>query len=458
MCTEISGHWKAFATETEKAISERRDKLYSGQYDGVTETTVAAYSLHEIESLKKSTLISNLDFYPRLTDSIISFIRKNGQTTTDTRSRVTFFSTMLPRHYFMFPHARAGRVKGLAFTRVSYPEPFVDDYKKRLHDMIDSSADKVLFSRYTVVAEDIDVRDTWAMSPPNSLAATEPLPLLTDFMNDAKRFLSPKVTLDNFTWTGATLADVLYSMGMTVGKKSRFRVKWLEEILPRHVTQIHLLCEHPHTSLPNLVETFAKDYHSPESCRLLIITPNGRSRLGPDAPDIAPLKSLGVCPTLCNIGDFLVSPDSVHFSRNGSEPLEACVVANIDLRNKSVTLRYAASDFRPDDDMDASDTRLLHTYKGFIDSLEGAVGEIVREPTTVDLQSVAERAGNKFDIILRQFKRHHKSDTFKRLVAFRKEWPRYSETEYAKLDHALDERFDQIVSFHTAVKKCVGQT
>ena len=150
MCTEISGHWKAFATETEKAISERRDKLYSGQYDGVTETTVAAYSLHEIESLKKSTLISNLDFYPRLTDSIISFIRKNGQTTTDTRSRVTFFSTMLPRHYFMFPHARAGRVKGLAFTRVSYPEPFVDDYKKRLHDMIDSSADKVLFSRYTV--------------------------------------------------------------------------------------------------------------------------------------------------------------------------------------------------------------------------------------------------------------------------------------------------------------------
>jgi hypothetical protein len=463
LCRTLSKHWLDFAKPPEALralVQQRRRELGTGGYKIFTETAAAAYALHEVDSLLENTLISNLNFYPFLTYSIIAALRKAAEKTLHAHSTVTFFSTMLPRHYYMFPHALAGKFDDIPFHSLCYPERFVDDYKDRLSGMIADTTNTITFRRYTVVMENPRVQNDWAMSPPVALAANDPPPLLDDFMADAKRSLSSRVRLDSITPTGATHADIAYSVGVADAWDDDFDPDWLKEAIPRTVSEINLFCSDPQSELPSLVGTFAKKFHSPSSCRLLIVIPTGHKGLGPEAPDLSPLARLGVYPKLCNLSKFRVSPDSVHFSLDGGTGLEACLIANIELRNKSVALRYFSSDYeaihRTDD---STEVNKLGMYRDFIAKLESdRATDCAGLPDALPTGSGLEIAA-LFDKLIDQFQEDVESEVYKDLVALKKtvvrHWRGYTESVRTCITKALNLLFYDCQTACSTIQKCV---
>lgn len=434
-------------------IGRRRVDLDLGKYRSLTETLVAAYALHEIESLRENTLISNLDFYPALTYSMIAALRKAALGRTQARARVTFFSTMLPRHYFMFPHARAGTVQSTAspeakfpFTRVSYPEEFVDEYKARLQDMIGARDNAITFRRYTVVLEDESVLDTWRTSHTAKLTPNEPPPLLKDFIKDTTRVLSPKVPLSNVKDEAPILEDLFCSLGTDV-PRANFERGWLEQLVPQTVPAIHLLLNPARRpELENLVAKFATDFHSPRSCHLLIIRHEDCS-----APlDFSPLQALHVYPTTCPITKFNISPDCVHFSVNDGHERDAFLIANIELRNKSVVLRYLASDYRRfNETTEATDTEKLDSYRKFIAWLESDRAEVPYDQEVLTL----------FDAQILEFAPNRTSDAHLLLIALRLEvqeqWHHYDQAMQTSIIEVLRPTYATCRLLCDAIQKCL---
>lgn len=116
-----------------------------------------SYIGQDVELETKQIFITQISFYPKLIETLISVL---GDIGNNIRINITFFSTLLPRHYWNFPIAiKSYGNKDL--KTYSKAMTFLDDYRKEICKCTTSTNQniKIDIKRVLFLAEDKSVAD-----------------------------------------------------------------------------------------------------------------------------------------------------------------------------------------------------------------------------------------------------------------------------------------------------------
>ena len=337
---------------------------------------IRAYVRFELLNIPKNIYISELPFYPFLTTCLTDALEQraldNGKVV------VSAYSTMLPRHFFNFPHDKSGSVAlkvnktkrpVFHYKHLCYAEKFVDTYRQTLQDQIaeantESTSGRnnsLGFHRYTILCATEDAQKGWPY------AGVQPS-LLTEFLDDAQLALETCSACSKDKCDGTYCGNEYGHMGpvniwdipgpnsaiLTLGfsdavslVRQKQTPEGKDELIEQLVAQrsvqnkslvypIRVLNDE---SKPSLLNIFQKQLHSPNGCNVIVIG----SLLDDDAQW---LLARGVNPVCLTLEDFSqVSSDFVHYalfkSDADTEPFyEVFLAANVDLDSLTVSLHY----------------------------------------------------------------------------------------------------------------------
>lgn len=116
-----------------------------------------SYIEQDVELETKQIFITQISFYPKLIETLISVL---GNLENDVRVNITFFSTLLPRHYWNFPIT----IKSFGdkeFKTYSKAMDFLDDYREEICKCVKfpNGKIKIDIKRILFLAEDNSVTD-----------------------------------------------------------------------------------------------------------------------------------------------------------------------------------------------------------------------------------------------------------------------------------------------------------
>lgn len=383
--------------------------------DEPLDLVIKAYVRYELENVPKHIYISELPFYPFLTTRLIGQLRK--QTHSAGKVVVSAYSTMLPRHFFNYPHDTNGsielktknRTTKLHYQHLCFREDFVDDYRRTLQEQIagarqqskGNNTDTLQFHRYTILCGTTGAQDDWTDH------GVRPS-LVSEFLDDAKLTLETcnkclnqrcgGEYCEGGSWRIAPVGirqlsgpnSAILTLGFTGAKEIIQEAKLLEgktEVVNQLVAQHSVLGDEQvypiallgSNNTPSLLSIFREQLHSPNACNVIVVGPL-------EDTDAQTLCDHKVTPFSLKLEDFSgVSSDFVHYALydgpTASQPSrEVFVAANLDLDGLTVFLEF----------IDDHSGKKYDTYKRFVAGIQGS--EWV--PSVRNAQSIATSKNN----------------------------------------------------------------
>lgn len=310
--------------------------------------SIANGYLHNDKNLiNKNTFISHIDLFPEVTKEIINNYLKYEDIYDEYDLKINIFSTMLPRHYYNFPH----KIELYANDSYQYYQPniflyheeFLSDYNSFLKQIIRENLEnkKITISRYTFL--------TWGTSDTERLFRTSALftnnnifsfeEFLEDFHLIADRFIPIKNLLQQ---------KYINTCKSICGLSMKDLKNYLKHSAENFDTKkIRTFIYEDKLPINNIVCNFISELHSKDQCFIILV-----SDLINDFPQIEEYKELrflieqkSINQRCCEIEKIeKINPDFINFQllKNGNIDSQIFLTAEVNLNSQTTTLKVLA--------------------------------------------------------------------------------------------------------------------
>jgi len=240
----------------------------------VWKSIASGYFEYETKLISTNNFISNIYLFPKITMEIINIFKKSRSSdgiadrlSKEYRLEVSIFSTMLPRHFYNFPH----KIEMSSDNNVSqnkvllYSEDYVENYRTAIKNIIldNSSNSDLKINRYTLLAFNKTIINKLTKLAP--IYYNNNIFTLNDFLDDYKTIPFEKETLSSVH----KLGDCEISCGLEEEELGKLFEKY------GHIEDYELTYFKKYKGefpVDSILCRFISNLHSPKSGYIVIIS------------------------------------------------------------------------------------------------------------------------------------------------------------------------------------------
>lgn len=304
----------------------------------------SGYLFNELTLINdEDRLVSCTRIFPGVTKKIITDFLDNQELSLDNKLVVSIFSTMLPRHYYNFPH-KVSIPNQVDPEILLHNESFVDNYVQSLAAFLegDKISEKIFIKRYTILLTDTRIK--------KNLDFSEEIFTLKQFKDDFNLTLRPdteddaKISLESFLFHDYTK----YLQDCTGLKTEEALSNFLEKNKVFKDKFVTIFEKTERANFNSIASKFIVEKHSPQGAFLLMVgdpsyLPNEIKQIPNLNHDEITKKN--VCPFSLFKNNF--SPNLIKFSivdKNDVEVKDFYLIADINLISQTTSLQIVTSE------------------------------------------------------------------------------------------------------------------